>query len=250
MIDRVPTALEHPTLTVSQETINVDGARIQYQRAGNGPALIFVHGLVGSSRNWDRNIPALAPFRTVYAPDLVNCGASERVPGTDPGVEAQVDRLIRWMDSVGIGQADFVAHSHGGVISMRLAARYPERVRRMALFAPANPFCSLGQPQIRFYNTWFGGFFARRIIPLMPVIMYRRSLERIYGDPSLINEKILAGYTDGLDRRNIAHIVDIMRGWTPDMALVEASFPAVRKSLRCCCGETKIWPSRFSPVSV
>jgi pimeloyl-ACP methyl ester carboxylesterase len=226
----VPTALDRPVFTVTRETITVDGARIQYQRGGSGPALIFIHGLVGCSRNWDRNLPALAPFRTVYAPDLVNNGASERVRGIDPGVDAQVDRLIRWMDSAGISSADIVAHSHGGVISMRLAARHPERVRRMALFAPANPFCTLGQGQIRFYNTWFGGVFARRIIPLLPRILYRRSLERIYGDPTLIDEAIFRGYTDGLDSANIAHIVDVMRGWASDMALLEASFPALRQS--------------------
>ena len=166
----------------------------------------------------------------MYAPDLVNSGASERIRGIDPGVDAEIDRLLRWMDAVEIGSSDIVAHSHGGVISMRLAARYPDRVRRMALFAPANPFCNLGKGQIDFYNTWFGGFFARTIIPLLPRILYRRSLERIYGDPSVIDDAILRGYTDGLDSHNIAHIVEIMRGWTPDMALVEESFPALRKA--------------------
>ena len=208
----------------------VDGARVRYLVAGSGPALVFVHGLVGSSRNWNRNIERLAQFRTVYAPDLINMGESERIAGIDPGLDAQVDRLTRWMDAAGIAAADIVGHSHGGAISIRLAVRYPQRVRRLVLFAPANPYCNLGEPQIRFYATSFGGLFARQIIPLLPRVLYRRSLERVYGDPTRVSQEILAGYTDGLDRAAIAHIVEVMRGWSGDMALLEASLPQLAKS--------------------
>ena len=235
---------ERPPTQLSHEMIVVDGVRVRYVVAGSGPALVFVHGLVGSSRNWNQNIAALARFRTVYAPDLVNMGASERVAGIDPGLEAQVDRLTRWMDAVGIGAADIVGHSHGGAISIRLAARHPGRVRRLVLFAPANPYCNLGGPQIRFYATRIGGVFARRIIPLLPRILYRRSLERLYGDPRRIQPGILEGYTDGLDSSAIGHIVEVMRGWDGDMALVEASLPQLAQS-----PPLLIWGDRDRAVS-
>ncbi len=207
----------------------VDGARVRYTRAGNGPPLVLVHGLVGSSQNWNDNVERLAEIRTVYAPDLMNMGESSRVAGLDPGLSAQVERLRQWMDAVGIGAADVVGHSHGGAISMLLASRHPERVRKLVLFAPANPYCVLGQPQIRFYGTAFGGLFARRIIPLLPRVLYRRSLERTWGDPTRVGVGVLEGYTDYLDRAAITHIVDIMRGWDGDMALIEAALPTLAK---------------------
>ncbi len=182
----------------------------------------MLHGLVGSARNWECNIAAMAGIRTVYVPDSVNMGESERRRGVDPGIDAQVARLIAWMDAVGIAAADFVGHSHGSAIIIVLAARHPGRVRRLALFSPPNPYCQLGLPQVRFYSTWLGGLFARRIIPLMPKFMYRRSMMRLYGDPSRMTEDALAGCTIGLmNTPTITHIVDIMRGWDSDMAILE-----------------------------
>jgi pimeloyl-ACP methyl ester carboxylesterase len=183
----------------------------------------MIHGLVGSARHWDENVKALAEIRTVYAPDSVNMGESERVPGLDPGIEAQVGRLIAWMDAVGIDVADIVAHSHGASIAIVLTARHPERVRKLALFAPANPYCQLGLPQVRFYGTFLGGVFARRIIPLMPRFMYRRSVARLYGDPSRMTDSAYEGSVFGLTSATIAHIVDVMRGWDGDMAIIETS---------------------------
>ena len=73
-------------------------------------------------------------------------GQSERVPGLDAGLEATADRLAALMDALGLDEADIAAHSHGGAVAMMFAARHPDRVRRLILFAPANPFCDLGKP--------------------------------------------------------------------------------------------------------
>lgn len=223
MIDSGSPVSERVVVAAAERAfVEVDGARVQYTRAGNGPPLVLVHGLVGSSQNWNCSISCLAEFRTVYAPDLVNMGESARMARLDPGLVAQVDRLIGWMDVLGIYAADVVGHSHGGAIAMMLAARHPERVRKLILFAPANPYCELGRPQIRFYGTLFGGLFARHIIPLLPRRLYRRSLERTWGDPARLGPGVLEGYTDYLDGPAITHIVEIMRGWDDDMALIRA----------------------------
>lgn len=209
-------------IRVEKLAAKVDGVRVSYLRAGSGPALVMIHGLVGSARNWDQNIEAMAESRTVYVPDSVNMGESERRRGIDPGLDAQVARIIAWMDTVGISVADFVGHSHGSAIISVLASRHPERVRKLALFAPPNPYCNLGLPQVRFYSTYVGGVFARHIIPLMPKFMYRRSMMRLYGDPSRMTEGALEGSTVGvMNTPTIAHIVDIMRGWDGDMAIIE-----------------------------
>jgi len=209
----------------AESTVVVQGVRLHYQQAGSGPALILLHGIVGSGRNWNRNIEFLSNFRTVYAIDLANMGSSERVKGLDASLEACADRVAAWMDALGIESADIAGHSHGGATAMMLAARHPERVRRLVLFAPANPFCTLGHAQMRFYATRFGAFFACNVIPLLPRILYRRSLERMYGDPKRIVEGVLEGYTDGLDSEAIAHILAIMRRWTEDMRLLQAALP-------------------------
>ena len=210
---------------ISKSTVVVQGVRFHYQQAGSGPALILLHGIVGSGRNWNRNIEFLSNFRTVYAIDLANMGSSERVKGLDASLEACADRVTAWMDALGIENADIAGHSHGGATAMMLASRNPERVRRLVLFAPANPFCTQGHAQMRFYATRFGALFACHIIPLLPRFLFRRSLERMYGDPKRIVEGVLEGYTDGLDSEAIVHILAIMRRWTEDMRLLQAALP-------------------------
>ncbi|QHN05431.1 alpha/beta fold hydrolase [Granulicella sp. WH15] len=195
----------------------VEGMRVHYRRAGSGPALLLVHGLVGSAGNWNQNIDFLSKSATVYAVDLFNMGESERVPGLDASLEATADRLADCMDALGLADADVAGHSHGGAIVMMLAARHPERVRRLVLFAPANPFCDLGKQLISFYRTPVGGWFARRI-PSLPRKLHATALSRMYGDPNRVAEGALEGYTNWLDATMVEHVLRIVRGWGEDMS--------------------------------
>jgi len=63
--------------------MELDGARMRYLRAGSGPALILLHGLLGYSFSWRFTIPALARYATVYAPDMLGAGFSDRPTGLD-----------------------------------------------------------------------------------------------------------------------------------------------------------------------
>ena len=203
-------------IRVKESTMVVDGMRVHYQRAGVGPSLVLLHGLVGSARNWDANIEFLGRSRTVYALDLANMGESERVPGLDASLEATADRVAACMDALGLADADVAGHSHGGSISMMLAARHPGRVRRLVLFAPANPFCDLGKTLIRFYRTRFGMWVARRV-PSFPRALHATALSRMYGDPSRVAPGVLEGYTSSLNPGTVDHVLSIVRTWTEDM---------------------------------
>lgn len=198
----------------------VNGARIYYQRAGTARPLLLLHGLVGSAKNWRRNINFLSRDSAVYAVDLFNMGRSDRIPGLDAGLEATADRLAAYMDAVALDQADIAAHSHGGSVAMMFAARYPDRVRRLILFAPANPFCDLGDQLIRFYQTRLGIRFAR-LIPFLPRVLKAAALSRMYGDPSRVAEDALDGYTQGLHiPGTVDHVLQIIQRWFVDMRLL------------------------------
>ena len=204
---------------VQHRWVGVSGARVHYLRAGSGPALILLHGLVGSARNWETNLDDLAQHAAVYALDLVNMGESDRVEGLDPGLEAEADRVAAFMDALGLTEADVAGHSHGGAIAMMLAARHPDRVKRLVLFAPANPFCEAGRGLIAFYNSRVGTWFARRI-PRMPRVLHDWAHRRMYVDQATVTESALESYTDGLNRESIDHILGITGAWWNDMALL------------------------------
>jgi 4,5:9,10-diseco-3-hydroxy-5,9,17-trioxoandrosta-1(10),2-diene-4-oate hydrolase len=200
----------------------VDGVKIHYQRAGSGRPLLLLHGIVGSAKNWRQNISFLSRDSSVYAVDLFNMGESERIPGLDAGLEATADRLAAYMDALGLTEADIAGHSHGGAVAMMFAARHPDRVRSLILFAPANPFCDLGHQLIRFYQTRFGIWLARRI-PVLPRMLKATALSRMYGDPSRVSAGSLEGYIEGLHvPGTMDHILQIVDRWFVDMGLLRS----------------------------
>jgi 4,5:9,10-diseco-3-hydroxy-5,9,17-trioxoandrosta-1(10),2-diene-4-oate hydrolase len=203
--------------------VHVNGMRIHLQRSGDGPPLLLLHGLVGSARNWQPNISFLSRYSTVYAVDLFNMGESERVADLDAGLEATADGLAGLLDALGLPEADVAGHSHGGAVAMMLAARHPDRVRKLILFAPANPFCDFGHQLIRFYQTGFGRWFARQI-PMLPRGLKATALSRMYGDPSRITEGTLEGYINGLQvPGTVDHILGILQSWFDDMLALRSA---------------------------
>jgi len=145
-------------------------------------------------------------------------GESERVAEFDASLEAIADRVVAFMDAMDLDVVDVAGHSHGGAITMMLAARHPHRVRRLILFAPANPFCDLGRQLIGFYQTRFGIWLAQQI-PWLPRALKFTALSRMYGDPMRVPADALGGYTDGLGvPGTIDHVLNIIRGWYPGMS--------------------------------
>jgi 4,5:9,10-diseco-3-hydroxy-5,9,17-trioxoandrosta-1(10),2-diene-4-oate hydrolase len=208
---------------IEEAFVVVDGVKVHYQHAGAGRPLMLLHGLVGSAKNWRQNIDFLSRDSSVYAIDLFNMGESERVPGLNAGLEATADGLAGYMDALGLEQADIAAHSHGGAVAMMFASRHPDRVRRLILFAPANPFCDLGHQLIRFYQTRFGMWFARQI-PLLPRMLKATALSRMYGDPSRVSVGALEGYTEGLHiPGTMDHVLQIVQRWFVDMGLLRSA---------------------------
>lgn len=127
---------------ISQREIQVGQATVYYQVIGEGPPVILIHGLSGSSRWWIRNIPALAEHYQVFLLDLPGFGIMRRFPQRLALDEVSAG-IIRWMEAVGIQQAHFIGHSMGGYICLWIAAHSPERVNCLVLVSPA------GIPRVR-----------------------------------------------------------------------------------------------------
>jgi pimeloyl-ACP methyl ester carboxylesterase len=205
----------------------VDGLPVHYVHAGSGRPALLIHGLTGSAINWRLSVPVLARTASVYAIDLLNMGRSARVPNLDASLAATADRVAATMDALGLDQADIIGHSHGGAVALMLAARHPDRVRTLALVAPANPFSTVGDSLVRFYSTPLGARLAR-LAPFLPKRVQMRLLGRMYGDPSRIPAGSLPGYVDGLRVPGSPdHVLAIVRNWFSDMAALHSALPQV-----------------------
>jgi pimeloyl-ACP methyl ester carboxylesterase len=117
---------------LSLRHITIHGHEVGYRMAGSGPAIVFVHGLAGSSTTWQEVMPALAEHYTVLAPDLLGHGESAK-PRGDYSLGAYASGLRDLMVALGIDRATFVGHSLGGGVALQLAYQFPERCERLVL---------------------------------------------------------------------------------------------------------------------
>ena len=113
-----------------QRLAQVGPLTVHYEVAGEGPAVVLIHGLSGSGRWWTHNVPALAKRYRVYNVDVVGFGRSR---GQRLVLQEAGDWLVKWLQVMGITQAHLVGHSMGGYIAMEVAAMAPETVRRLVL---------------------------------------------------------------------------------------------------------------------
>jgi 4,5:9,10-diseco-3-hydroxy-5,9,17-trioxoandrosta-1(10),2-diene-4-oate hydrolase len=208
--------------------VDVAGARVYYLHAGSGPPMLLIHGLVGSSANWRHNIDRLAERASVYAIDLVNMGKSQRVGGLDAGLVATASRIAAVMDALNLADADIVAHSYGGAVALMLAALHRRRVRRLILFAAANPYCRSSDSMVRIYSTPWGGLCASAL-PYLPARIQRIALGQMYGGPERVVDTCLREVVESLRRPGtLPHVLAIVRGWFAERAKLKAALRRVK----------------------
>ncbi len=130
--------LEQYRAGLSHEQLNVHNLNIHYYQGGplSSETLVLLHGFAADKDNWLRFSRHLTQDYRVIALDLPGFGDSDLPPGSYD-VGTQTERLADILDAMGIQQAHLLGNSMGGQIAALFAARYPERVRSLALFANA-----------------------------------------------------------------------------------------------------------------
>ncbi len=115
---------------IEQHVARVKNAQIYYEVSGEGPAVVLLHGLSGSTRWWRKNVPVLSRRYRVYAIDMIGFGRSRGQPFV---MQETAGRIIDWMDGLGEERFHLVGHSMGGLVSAEIAAQCPEQVGRVVL---------------------------------------------------------------------------------------------------------------------
>jgi pimeloyl-ACP methyl ester carboxylesterase len=115
------------------EYVEVNGLRIAYERAGNGPPLVLAHGYVGDGRTtWRRQIDGLADEFTVVAWDAPGAGNSSDPPEF-LGMAGYADCLAAFIDALGFAQAHVAGLSFGGALALALCRRHRRIPMTLAL---------------------------------------------------------------------------------------------------------------------
>lgn len=213
--------------------MDFDGARMRYLRAGSGPPLILLHGLLAYSFSWRYTIPALAPYATVYAPDLLGAGFSDRPAGIDHSMRATAQRVLKFVDNLGLTSFDLLGTSRGGAVAMAAAAQCMSsggcraRLRRLILVCPVNPYSPHGTWLAPFFATRFGAMLFRSGIGSVPSLFpYWHG--RLYADRNRIPAGSLEGYRAPMAiPRFLEHALSIVRTWTADLQELQTLMPTL-----------------------
>lgn len=110
----------------------VDG--VNWIAAGDGPAILFIHGAGGNAAIWWQQFAHFAADHRVIAFDLPGYGRSEAAPD-DAFMARMTHDGAKVLDAAGVGKAAVVCQSLGGWAGLRLARAHGERVTRLVLCA-------------------------------------------------------------------------------------------------------------------
>jgi pimeloyl-ACP methyl ester carboxylesterase len=110
----------------------LNGREFAFLDSGEGPAVLFIHGLTGSHRNWAHLVDKVNKDHRVVAPDLFGHGASAKPMG-DYSLGAHAATMRDLLDRLGIDRVTLVGHSFGGGIAMQFCYLFPDRAERLVL---------------------------------------------------------------------------------------------------------------------
>ena len=108
---------------------------VEFSVRGQGPPVVFLHGIPTGQRLWDFVIEGMAASNTCIAVDLPGLGKSPPQPGP-PDIDRMAEAVEELREDLGFPHWHVVGHDAGSTIAVHSAASYPGRVRRMVLTSP------------------------------------------------------------------------------------------------------------------
>ena len=118
--------------TIASRKATIEGMKLHYLTAGEGPALILLHGYTQTSRMWRAIIPVLAEKFTVIAPDLPGIGDSA-VPEDGLDMKTAAVRIYALTKSLGVEKARVVGHDIGLMVAYAYAAQFSAETEKLVV---------------------------------------------------------------------------------------------------------------------
>ncbi|SFE24000.1 2-hydroxymuconate semialdehyde hydrolase [Lentibacillus persicus] len=124
-------------MEISSKHMKVNGINTHYHEEGSGnEKIVLIHGSgpgVSAFANWRLVIPRLSESLHVYAPDIVGFGSTDKVAKEDYTLDLWVNHLIGFIEEVADEPVYLVGNSFGGALSMHVAHRRPDLVKKLIL---------------------------------------------------------------------------------------------------------------------
>jgi haloacetate dehalogenase len=194
--------------------IEVGPTRYRPGVAGEGPAVLLLHGFPETHYCWHRVAPRLAEDRTVVVCDLKGYGESRSAPGGERGEgysnRERAAELVELMGRLGHERFSVVGHDRGGRVAYRMALDDPEEVEHLGVLnivPTVDQFERMARDAAVEYWPWFflaqPPPFAERVISASAEYVLRSILESWPADPDAISEEATAHYLRGFNEETI-----------------------------------------------
>jgi pimeloyl-ACP methyl ester carboxylesterase len=149
--------------------VYVNGVRLHYVEAGDGPPVVLLHGFPEFWYSWRHQLPALAAagFRAI-APDLRGYNQSDKPPGVEsyrPGL--LVADVVSLIEKLGSGPVVVVGHDWGGIVAWLVTMKRPDLVQKLVVLNAPHP--ATFEVEVRrarqLFRSWYAFFFQ---LPWLP----------------------------------------------------------------------------------
>lgn len=227
----------------------MDRAHLVFRCWGEGPDVVFLHGLLGWGGQWEACARQLSNRYRCWILELPGISASAAVG------DASLAGLSRWleqaMEELKIGAFELVGSSWGGAIALKFAACSPlqQRLRRLVLAAPAHPFWTPSTRQQRLLTppwtqiaAWMGAH--------LPVAACRAILATSFGDPARLRPESVAAYWTTLRQPKLgAAVAAYARGWREDQRQLQSELGRIEVPITLIWGERdRVVPAVTAPA--
>jgi pimeloyl-ACP methyl ester carboxylesterase len=178
------------------QMIATNGTKLYVRTAGQGPAVILLHGFGDTGDMWAPIAAKLMKDHTVIVPDLRGMGLSAHAEAGYTKKNQAVD-IAGVLDALKIQKADLVTHDIGNMVGYALAAQYPERITKWIVIDAPLPGIGTWAAQLSNPKTWhfnFHGPDEERLVKGRERIYLDRFWNELSADPSRIVESTRRHY--------------------------------------------------------
>lgn len=114
------------TMTITRHTLTIDGRRVHYRKAGDGPPLLMVHQSPRSSAEYEALMRDWSRHFTCIAPDTPGFGQSDPLASCDPDIDDYADAVVAFARALGLERTAAYGFHSGGIILVTALRRHPD----------------------------------------------------------------------------------------------------------------------------
>jgi pimeloyl-ACP methyl ester carboxylesterase len=174
--------------------LDVNGARIHYVQAGEGPDLVLLHGIGASIYIWRFLFPILQTRHRVTAFDLPGFGRSCKEAHRNYGLDEQTRLIDQAISELDLKHPLVIGSSMGGAIALWLAKLFPQKYPQLVTIAPATDPSRIPSysSKIRHASPYLRHALGKRTMKL--ILSYVMARKELITDDTI--ESYLAPFSD------------------------------------------------------